>query len=391
VEAVTGDAAGGAGKDLAAAGVEVLLGYACHATKVKRTFLLDKTWRGRTVAEELKRTILLYKELLMSAVPARRMIAVMVLVPVVVALALWAFAWPAARTAPRDLPIGVAGPAAAVTQMKQGLEQREGAFEVHRYDDEAAARAAVEDRVVYGAVVAGPEGTKLLTASGAGPVVAQLLKEAVTAQAPAGAQVQVTDVAPLPSGDPRGTALAASALPLALAGVAAGALVTMAGLRGARAAATLLGASVLVGITATAITHSWLGVLQGDWWAEAAALSLTVAAPGATVAGFAALLGTPGIGLGALLMVLIGNPFSGAASAPELLPEPVGALGQWLPPGAGATLLRSVAYFDGRGAAAPLLTLSVWAALGLVAVLAGGRRRTPALAEPRHPSPVPVA
>lgn len=323
----------------------------------------------------------------MSAVPARRMIAVMVLVPVVVALALWAFAWPAARTAPRDLPIGVAGPAAAVTQMKQGLEQREGAFEVHRYDDEAAARAAVEDRVVYGAVVAGPEGTKLLTASGAGPVVAQLLKEAVTTQAPAGAQVQVTDVAPLPSGDPRGTALAASALPLALAGVAAGALVTMAGLRGARAAATLLGASVLVGITATAITHSWLGVLQGDWWAEAAALSLTVAAPGATVAGFAALLGTPGIGLGALLMVLIGNPFSGAASAPELLPEPVGALGQWLPPGAGATLLRSVAYFDGRGAAAPLLTLSVWAALGLVAVLAGGRRRTPALAEPRHPSP----
>jgi hypothetical protein len=275
--------------------------------------------------------------------------------------------------------------------MKQGLEQREGAFEVHRYDDEAAARAAVEDRVVYGAVVAGPEGTKLLTASGAGAVVAQLLKEAVTAQAPAGTQVQVTDVAPLPSGDPRGTALAASALPLALAGVAAGALVTMAGLRGARAAATLLGASVLVGITATAITHSWLGVLQGDWWAEAAALSLTVAAPGATVAGFAALLGTPGIGLGALLMVLLGNPFSGAASAPELLPEPVGALGQWLPPGAGATLLRSVAYFDGRGAAAPLLTLSVWAALGLVAVLAGGRRRTPALAEPRHPSPVPVA
>ncbi|EFH32057.1 predicted protein, partial [Streptomyces pristinaespiralis ATCC 25486] len=327
------------------------------------------------MAAEVKRTILLYKELLMSAVPARRMIAVMVLVPVVVALALWAFAWPAARTAPRDLPIGVAGPAAAVTQMKQGLEQREGAFEVHRYDDEAAARAAVEDRVVYGAVVAGPEGTKLLTASGAGPVVAQLLKEAVTAQAPAGAQVQVTDVAPLPSGDPRGTALAASALPLALAGVAAGALVTMAGLRGARAAATLLGASVLVGITATAITHSWLGVLQGDWWAEAAALSLTVAAPGATVAGFAALLGTPGIGLGALLMVLIGNPFSGAASAPELLPEPVGAVGQWLPPGAGATLLRSVAYFDGRGAAAPLLTLSVWAALGLVAVLAGGRRR----------------
>jgi hypothetical protein len=327
----------------------------------------------------------------MSAAPARRMIAVIVLVPVVVALALWAFAWPAARTAPRDLPIGVAGPAAAVTQLERGFEQREGAFDVHRYDDEASARTAVEDRVVYGAVVAGPDGTRLLTASGAGPVVAQLLKEAVTAQAPAGTQVQVTDVAPLPSGDPRGTALAASALPLALAGVAAGALVTMSGLRGARAAAALVGASALVGVTAAAMAHSWLGVLQGDWWAEAAALSLTVAAPGAAVAGFAALLGTPGIGLGALLMVLLGNPFSGAASAPELLPEPVGAIGQWLPPGAGATLLRSVAYFDGRGAAAPLLTLSVWAALGLVAVFMVGRRRTTGLTEAERPAPVPVA
>ena len=37
-------------------------------------------------------------------------IAVVVLVPVLVALALWAFAWPAARIAPRDLPLGVAGP-----------------------------------------------------------------------------------------------------------------------------------------------------------------------------------------------------------------------------------------------------------------------------------------
>ncbi|NEB79022.1 ABC transporter permease, partial [Streptomyces sp. SID14478] len=39
------------------------------------------------------------------------MLAVTVLVPLLAALALWAFAWPAARTAPRDLPVGIAGPA----------------------------------------------------------------------------------------------------------------------------------------------------------------------------------------------------------------------------------------------------------------------------------------
>ncbi|NEC47755.1 ABC transporter permease, partial [Actinospica acidiphila] len=40
----------------------------------------------------------------------RRIAAVLALIPTLVALALWAFAWPAARTAPRDLPLGVAGP-----------------------------------------------------------------------------------------------------------------------------------------------------------------------------------------------------------------------------------------------------------------------------------------
>ncbi|MGW7360911.1 ABC transporter permease [Streptomyces sp. NPDC054802] len=327
----------------------------------------------------------------MSAAPRRRVIAAMVLVPVVAALALWAFAWPAARTAPRDLPIGVAGPTAAAGQLEQRFEERGGAFDVHRYEDEAAARAAIEDRVVYGAVVAGPEGPKLLIATGGGPAVAQLLEQAVTAQAPPGAEVRVTDLAPLPAGDPRGSALPASVLPLALGGVAAGALVTLLGLRGTRAAGALAGAAVLVGISATAITHSWLGVLDGGWWAEAGALSLTVAAVGAPVAGLAALLGTPGVGAGALLMVLLGNPFSGASSAPELLPGPVGDLGQWLPPGAGATLMRSVAYFDGAGGAAALLTLSVWAALGLTAVLVAPRRRTPAPeGTSPHPSPVPA-
>ncbi|CAM5472336.1 ABC transporter permease (Fragment) OS=Streptomyces microflavus OX=1919 GN=G3I39_11415 PE=4 SV=1 [Streptomyces microflavus] len=107
--------------------------------------------------------------------------------------------------------MGVAGAAPAAGQLQQQFEQREGAFEVHRFDDEAAAREAIEDRVVYGAgVVAGPEGPHVLTASAASPVVAQLLREAVTAAAPEGARVQVTDVVAAPSGDPRGSALGAA-------------------------------------------------------------------------------------------------------------------------------------------------------------------------------------
>ncbi|WP_103535136.1 ClpP family protease [Streptomyces sp. SM11] len=117
----------------------------------------------------------------MSTASNRRAVAVILLVPLMVTLALWAFAWPAARIAPRDLPVGVAGAAPAAQQLEQRFEQRDGAFEVHRFDDEAAARAAIEDRAVYGAVVVTPQGPHLLTASAASPVVSQLLREAVTA------------------------------------------------------------------------------------------------------------------------------------------------------------------------------------------------------------------
>ncbi|MFI5725122.1 ABC transporter permease [Streptomyces cyaneofuscatus] len=312
----------------------------------------------------------------MSTAPNRRAVAVVLLIPLVVTLALWAFAWPAARIAPRDLPVGVAGAAPAADQLGRQFEQREGAFEVHRFDDEAAAREAIEDRVVYGAVVAGPEGPHVLTATAASPVVAQLLREAVTTAAPEGARVQVTDVVAAPPGDPRGSALGASVLPLALAGMGAGAAVTLLGLRGIRAALTLAGSAALVGLAATGVAHSWLGVITGDWWTEAGVLALTVLAIGAAVAGLSALLGPRGLGLGALLMILLGNSFSGVTSAPQLLPEPVGALGQWLPPGAGGSLLRSVAFFDGSAAGGPVLTLALWSALGLAAVLVAGRRRT---------------
>ncbi|MEU8531020.1 ABC transporter permease, partial [Streptomyces sp. NPDC048629] len=156
---------------------------------------------------------------------------------------------------------------------------------------------------------------------------------------------------------------------------------------GLRAGAALVGAAALAGLTGVALAHSWLEVLTGSWWAEAGVLGLTVLAIGATMAGLAGLLGPRGLGIGGLLMILIGNPFSGVATAPQLLPEPAGLLGQWLPPGAAGQALRSVAFFDGNGAGQALLVLALWAAAGLTAVLATDRRAervapTPGAARP---------
>jgi hypothetical protein len=302
----------------------------------------------------------------------RRTIAVIVLVPLLAALALWAFAWPAARTAPRDLPLGVAGPAAATAQLENQLRQHEGAFELHHYTDEAAARTAIEDRTVYGAVVVSARGPELLTASAASPVVAQLLQQAVAS----GTEVRTVDVVPAPASDPRGAALSSSVLPLALAGIIAGAMVTLHGLRGFRAVTALVVSAALVGALGAALVHSWLGVLTGNWWAEAGTFALSSLAVSAAVGGIAALVGYAGIGAVALVVMFLGNPFSGAASAPQLLPDPVGRIGQWLPPGASATLLRSVSFFDGATATGPVLTLTWWAALGLGAVVLGNALKT---------------
>jgi hypothetical protein len=102
------------------------------------------------------------------------------------------------------------------------------------------------------------------------------------------------------------------------------------------------------------------------------------------VAGLHALLGEAGAILGLLSMILIGNPFSGVGSAAEMLPRPVGDLGQLMPPGAGGNLLRSTGYFDGAAAGGHVAVLAVWALAGFAALLVAGARarRTGAVATP---------
>lgn len=292
--------------------------------------------------------------------------AAILVVPLVVALVLTLFAWPAAKLAPRDLPVGVAGPAAGTGPIEERLSAREGAFDLHRYGGEAAAREAIDDREVYGAFVATPAGPKVLTASAASQAVAQQLTHAADE---VGAPVE--DVV---QAGPQAPALASSVLPLVIAGLLVGVVAALASSRGLGRAGLVVAGSVLTGLAATALVQGWLDVVGGDWVANAGVLSLTVGAIGATLAGLYAVAGRAGLAIGALTMIFVGNPFSGVGSAPELLPEPAGAIGQLLPPGAGGNLLRSTGFFDGAGGAGHLAVLAVWAAAGLALLLAAELR-----------------
>jgi hypothetical protein len=300
------------------------------------------------------------------------------IVPVIVAIALSTFVWPTANLEPRDLPFGLAGPVEELGSFQARLDAREGAYDVHLYDDQESAREAIEDREIYGAIVAESGALSLLTSSAASPTVAAFLTEDFE-----GPSVAVEDVVPADPDDPRGAAFSSMTLPLLLAGIVTGVIITMLGRPGLGAIGILVAVAALTGLATIAVVQWWLGIIEGPWLLNAAVLSLGVLAVAAAVTGLAVLIGRAGIAVMALLMVFVANPWSGNASAPELLPEAAGFVGQLCPPGAGGQLLRSTAFFDGAGAGGPLVVLLVWIGLGLGAVLAGAQLRQRAGVAPR--------
>ncbi|WP_280382971.1 hypothetical protein [Nocardia wallacei] len=310
-----------------------------------------------------------------------RAVAVGLAAALIQAVMLIAFAWPAANLKPHDLPIAVAGPQAPMVAGKLAEHDRD-AFEITTVADEAAARAAIEDRDAYGAIVTGGGAPRVLVASAASPVVAQQLT-AIAQQLSGAPAAPVQDVVPADPDDPRGTGFGAMVLPLVMAGLAAGVLLS---LLVKTAGARLLGLvtfGIAAGLLSMAVAQGWFQLLPGSYLTLSAIAGLVSFAVAGTVAGLYTVLGEAGIGLGALVMLLIGNPFSAATSAPEMLPQPWGTIGQLLPPGAAATLLRSVAFFDGAGAMTPLLVLLCWAAAALLLLALGALRPSRTTPEPQ--------
>ena len=309
--------------------------------------------------------------------------AVITLLTALLTVLLIAFAWPAARSEPRDVPLAVAGPGPAVAQVKAGLDQAmPGGFDVTAVPDRAAAVQLIQDRDAYGAIVLDSAQPEVLTASAGGPVVAQLLTQLSTRLSPQ-SPAKVTDIVPLPKDDPRGAGLAAGALPLVLGGIIAAGALTQLVRSGSRRMIGAVAFAITGGLALAAVLQYWLGSFEGSYLGNAGVIAMSIAAISLTLLGLEWLLGTAGLALGGALMMLLGNPLSGMTSAPEMLPSGWGALGQLLPPGAAGTALRSVSFFDGAGAARPLVVLTCWLVAGL-ALCALGAMRSQRAVHPRH-------
>jgi hypothetical protein len=114
------------------------------------------------------------------------------------------------------------------------------------------------------------------------------------------------------------------------------------------------------------VLQGWFGGLAHSYIVNAGAIALVLLGIGGVILGCVALLGRRGIAVGPVLFLLGATPISAAAVPIQFLAKPWGAVGQWFPPGAGATLLRQLTYFPVADTVFPWLVLAGWAVLGLV-------------------------
>lgn len=86
------------------------------------------------------------------------------------------------------------------------------------------------------------------------------------------------------------------------------------------------------------------------------------------MAGVVALVGRSDSLLGTAFF-LFGVPISGATVLPEFMPTAARVFGQALPTGAGAPLVRDSLYFPSSSTTTAVITLSLYAGVGLLLVL----------------------
>lgn len=319
------------------------------------------------------------------ATPWRRVIATAVLVAAVVSVVVIAFTWPSRTSSAHDIPIVVAGPAVQTSRLESALTKGNDTFDVSRVADRDEAVRQLKERDAYGAVVL-RAGTppEVLTASAASPAVAQVMN-GVAAQlsaqaagsaasdsgatgnrdAQASASVTITDVVPLSKDDPTGSGLVAAAFPLVMGGMLGGILLTFLVHGTGRRLVALMVFVVLDGFAVASILQGWFGILQGAYLLNVAAFTLALSAVAGTILGASTLIGRIGVSVGPVVFLLFANPIASTATPSTFLPAPWGTIGQWMPPGAGARLLRDLSYFPDSDSAPQWFVLAGWTTLGL--------------------------
>lgn len=316
----------------------------------------DATETGRTSASDMRVNGTMKKT-----------IGLILGLPIIIGLMLWAFLAPTFGSGPDGVPVAVTGPEPVVQKLISQAEQQDEHPDFITVNSQEEVEQMVRDRDAVGAISVGPKGATVYTASGNGAPYVQMLNGVSQKMQATGMKVNTEDLAPTTKDDPQAQGLALLGLPLAFGGVISGMLATVL-LRGHKwlKAAVIAGVAVLGAGVAVWMLHGIYGTLAGSVGMEWLAIALGIAATSSVTAGLGALLGVPGAGLGAVLTIFVANPLSGLATGPWLLPAGWSTLGQLMPIGATGHLVRSLSFFDCAGATRPWIVLCCWVAAGLI-------------------------
>ncbi|GAA2563108.1 hypothetical protein HD598_000406 [Neomicrococcus aestuarii] len=329
----------------------------------------------------------------------------------VVCIVLLAFAWPSVTSKVQHLPVGAVGSAEQIAQI-EALDTND-ALELHTVASREEAVSLIQERDLYGTIILG-DSPEVLTASASAPAAAATLTqigtglrlslqgaalaqmEAALKASAAGStletgsipsdvaqatNVTITDVVPLAETESRGAGLAVSGLPLATGGMEGGAMISLFVSGTWRRLAAIAGYGILAGLGIAGILQGWFHILQGDFIANAAAITFGTVATAATIVGLNSLIGRLGILVGAIITIFVGNPLSSLQQPLEFLPGLWGSVGQYLVPGANGTLVRDLSYFPAADTSFSLWVPTAWTLLGAILMMVGHFRNQPAVAE----------
>jgi hypothetical protein len=270
---------------------------------------------------------------------------------------------------PHDLAVGIAGPAPLVQQIVGSFSSNApGAFRFTTFASGEAARSAIDQRKVDGALILGEGPPRLIVAGAAGDALSGAITAAFSNAFKAqGQTLAVETVHPYSSGDPHGLILFFVILAILVSTLVSQAVSVLR----ARAGFTLSLLTVIVFAALAAVVAMGMATwIAGDYgsglWLATGLLALATAAIGAVVSGSGRLLGAAGVGLAALIVILLDLISSGGPLGSQFLPDAY----RWLAPGMPVNQLysglRGALFFDGAGLAMPVAVLSAWLAGGLI-------------------------
>jgi hypothetical protein len=300
--------------------------------------------------------------------PWRKVLSI-VWFPIFFAIALpvgWQVAYKAGQ--PHNIAIAAVGNTSQVRVLRGELHRVNAhGFEVRAVGSTATATAAVRDRRVDAAYVAGTSGT-LYVARAASAIKANYL-QGVFAQLAAATHrppATVVDVVPLASGD-AGTGIFFFVFPLMMAGLIAAIVLLQLPTWGiGRRAIFVVGVGV-VGSLAEYLSVVGLHVLPGKPLLLAYAFLLTQVY-GQLMVGAAPLLKQYFLPFSLTLSMVLSVPSSGGTVPADLVPAFFRDLSYVLPLAQGVKVTRGIAYFHYVGIAQATLVLGLWAALAAATI-----------------------